>query len=113
MVEKVLFETFQECLQNVVKHSRAEHVDILLSYQAKHVLLRVKDDGLGFSLMDAMIKAKHEPHYGILTMNEQAKKLGATLHIETSIGKGTEIKLIIPNLELGEGSIYDSHSISG
>lgn len=44
-----------------------------------------------------MVKTKNEPHYGILHMNEQADQLGATLQIDSSIGKGTEITLLIPD----------------
>ena len=44
-----------------------------------------------------MVKTKNEPHYGILHMNEQAEQLGATLQIDSSVGKGTEITLLIPD----------------
>ncbi|MBC6973807.1 sensor histidine kinase [Bacillus sp. Xin] len=95
--ERVLFDTFQESLQNIVKHAQAEKVDVLLSYQREHVLLKVKDNGIGFSLFESMVKTKCEPHYGILHMNEQAEQLGATLQIDSSVGKGTEITLLIPD----------------
>ncbi|PFK40689.1 sensor histidine kinase [Bacillus cereus] len=95
--ERVIFDTFQESLQNIVKHAQAEKVDVLLSYQREHVLLKVKDNGIGFSLFESMVKTKSEPHYGILHMNEQAEQLGATLQIDSSVGKGTEITLLIPD----------------
>ncbi|MBO1626915.1 GAF domain-containing sensor histidine kinase [Bacillus arachidis] len=95
--ERVIFDTFQESLQNIVKHAQAEKIDVLLSYQREHVLLKVKDNGVGFSLFESMIKTKCEPHYGILHMNEQAEQLGATLQIDSSVGKGTEITLLIPD----------------
>ncbi len=112
MVEKVIYDTFQESLQNIVKHADASHVDILLSYQRDFILLKIKDDGIGFSLFEAMIKAKNEPHYGILNMNEQAEKLGASLQIDSSTGKGTEIVLMIPNLEDQEGMEDDTRHAS-
>lgn len=59
-----------------------------------------------------MIKTKHEPHYGILHMNEQAEQLGATLQIDSSVGKGTVITLLIPDSEKGE-DYNDSNIISG
>lgn len=99
--ERAIFDTLQEGLQNITKHAMADKVDILLSYQREHVLLKVKDNGIGFSLFESMIKMKHEPHYGILHMNEQAEQLGATLQIDSSVGKGTVITLLIPDLEKG------------
>lgn len=110
--ERVIFDTLQESLQNIVKHAKADKVDILLSYQREHVLLKVKDNGVGFSLFESMIKAKDEPHYGILHMNEQAEQLGAALQIDSSAGKGTEITLLIPDSEIGEG-YHDSNISSG
>lgn len=109
--ERVIFDTLQESLQNIIKHAQADEVSILLSYQSEHVLLKVKDNGVGFSLFESMIKTKHEPHYGILHMNEQAEKLGATLQIDSSAGKGTEITLLIPDSETKEG-YHDSSIIS-
>ncbi|WP_369903448.1 GAF domain-containing sensor histidine kinase [Bacillus manliponensis] len=110
--ERIIFDTLQESLQNIVKHAKADKVDILLSYQRERVLLKVKDNGVGFSLFESMIKAKHEPHYGILHMNEQAEQLGAALQIDSSAGKGTEITLLIPDSEIGEG-YHDSNISSG
>jgi signal transduction histidine kinase len=107
MVEKVIFDILQESLQNIVKHAKAKKVDILLSYTDDYVLFKIKDDGIGFSLYESMIKAKREPHYGILNMNELAESLGATLHIESVKGKGTEIRLQIPNLEPMEAQKND------
>ena len=75
------------------------------------MLLKVKDNGVGFSLFESMIKTKHEPHYGILHMNEQAEQLGATLQIDSSVGKGTEITLFIPDSETRE-EYHDSNIIS-
>jgi two-component system, NarL family, sensor histidine kinase DegS len=100
--ERIIYDTVQESLQNIVKHAKAENVNILLSYQREHVLLKVKDDGIGFSLFESMMKAKQDPHYGILHMNEQAEQLGATLQIDSSKGKGTEITLLIPDIEKRE-----------
>ncbi|WP_264736865.1 GAF domain-containing sensor histidine kinase [Cytobacillus firmus] len=110
--ERVIFDTLQESLQNIIKHAKADQVDILLSYQREHVLLKVKDNGVGFSLFESMIKTKNEPHYGILHMNEQAEQLGATLQIDSSAGKGTEITLLIPDSETKEG-YHDTSIVSG
>ncbi|MDR7071923.1 sensor histidine kinase [Fictibacillus barbaricus] len=107
MVEKVIFDIFQESLQNTIKHAEASKVDILLSYSNEQVLFKIKDDGIGFSLYESMMKAKNEPHYGILNMNELAESLGAALHIKSAKGKGTEIRLQIPNLEPKEAHSVD------
>lgn len=98
LTEKVIYSITQESMQNCIKHARATSLNILLSYQKEQILLKIKDDGTGFSLYEAMTTAMKEPHYGILQMNEDAAKIGATLQIESSETKGTEIIVRIPKL---------------
>ncbi|WP_349409843.1 GAF domain-containing sensor histidine kinase [Pseudalkalibacillus sp. SCS-8] len=113
MVEKVMFDIFQESVQNIIKHAQASKIDVLLSYQKEHVLLKVSDDGIGFSLLDAMIKAKNQPHFGILSMNEQAEKIEAVLQIDSKENKGTEINLTVPKLGMEGGMGHDQRHVSG
>jgi two-component system, NarL family, sensor histidine kinase DegS len=94
--EKMIYDIVQESLQNAIKHSKADKIEILLKYQSEDTLVKIKDNGVGFSLYEKMIQAKIESHYGILNMNELAQKLGAKLIIDSSVGNGTEIKLSIP-----------------
>ncbi|MGG3469382.1 sensor histidine kinase [Neobacillus pocheonensis] len=103
MVEKIMFEICRESIQNAMKHAEASKIDILLSYQKEHVLLKVKDNGKGFSLFQAMIKAREHPHFGILHMNEAAEKIQATLQVDSKEGAGTEITLTVPRMGI-EGS---------
>lgn len=98
LTEKVIFSIIQESIRNCMKHAQASKIDILLSYQKDQVYLKVKDNGIGFSLYEAMTAAMKEPHYGILQMNEDAAKVGATLQIESREKKGTEIILRIPKM---------------
>lgn len=107
MVEKIIFDIFQESIQNALKHAKASTIDILLSYQSEHVLLKVKDNGQGFSLFHAMIKARNHPHFGILQMNEIAERIQATLQIDSKEGEGTEINLIVPRMGIEGGNEYD------
>lgn len=113
MVEKVLFDTFQESLQNAIKHSQASKIDILLSYQSEHILLKIKDYGRGFSLFQAMLKARNEPHFGILQMNDAAEKINATLQIDSKEGSGTEVAITVPRMGIEGGSINDQAHASG
>ncbi|MDX5474587.1 MAG: histidine kinase [Bacillaceae bacterium] len=100
MTEKIMFKVFQESLQNCMKHSFATKVNILLSYQADHVVLKISDNGIGFSLYGAIMKAMDEPHYGILQMNEAAEQIGAVLQIESKEKEGTNIILKVPKMGL-------------
>lgn len=113
MVEKIIFDIFQESVQNALKHAKATHLDILLSYQSEHVLLKVKDNGVGFSLFEAMIKARNHPHFGILQMNESAERIQASLQIDSKEGEGTEINLTVPRMGIEGGMDDDQAYASG
>jgi signal transduction histidine kinase len=113
MVEKVLFDTFQESLHNAIKHSQASKMEILLSYQSEHILLKIKDNGNGFSLFQAMLKARNQPHFGILQMNDAAEKINATLQIDSKEGTGTEVSITVPRMGIEGGSFNDQAHASG
>ncbi|MEW8970767.1 MAG: histidine kinase, partial [Mesobacillus sp.] len=97
-VEKVIYDIFQESLQNSVKHAQADKIEVMLKYGREQTMIKIKDDGIGFSLYDKLIKGQTEPHFGILTMSELAHDFGAKLEIDSAEGKGTEIRLGIPHI---------------
>lgn len=107
MVEKIIFEICQESVQNAIKHAEASKIEILLSYQKQHVLLKVKDNGKGFSLFQAMLKARERPHFGILHMNEAAEKIQASLQVNSREGAGTEITLTVPRMGIEGSGVRD------
>lgn len=113
MVEKELFDIFQESLQNTIKHAKATEIEVLLSYQKEHIVLKIKDNGVGFSLFQAMVKAQNNPHFGILNMNDAAEKINATLQIDSKEGEGTDITLTVPKMGLEGGSTDDQAYAGG
>ncbi|ESU34013.1 hypothetical protein G3A_03140 [Bacillus sp. 17376] len=113
MVEKVLFDTFQESLHNAIKHSQATKVEVLLSYQTEHILLKIKDEGKGFSLFQAMLKARNQPHFGILQMNDAAEKINASLQIDSKEGSGTEVSITVPRMGIEGETTNDQAHASG
>ncbi|WP_099354527.1 GAF domain-containing sensor histidine kinase [Fredinandcohnia onubensis] len=113
MVEKELFDIFQESLQNTIKHAKATEIEVLLSYQKEHIVLKIKDNGVGFSLFQAMVKAQNNPHFGILNMNDAAEKINATLQIDSKEGEGTDITLTVPKMGLEGGSTVDQAYAGG
>jgi PAS domain S-box-containing protein len=90
-VETTLYRIAQEALTNVAKHSRAANVEVILERRPDHVLLIVEDDGAGFD-SDSTGTTAHRG-FGLLGMQERAALVGATLAIESSIGRGTTVLL--------------------
>jgi two-component system sensor histidine kinase UhpB len=88
--ELVTYRVAQEALTNVVRHSGATTVEILLRQDGDEVVLRVRDDGRGLS--PGALPSAH----GIRGMRERAMLIGARLSIGPAAGGGTEVELRMP-----------------
>ena len=89
-VETTLYRIAQEALTNIAKHSSATSVEVILERRPDHVLLMVEDDGVGF---DAVAAGTGTRGFGLLGMQERAALVGATLEIESAVGRGTSVLL--------------------
>ncbi len=101
-----LFRVAQEALTNVVKHANAEQVDVRLQYNPKCVVLEVQDDGDGFNL-SAVAKNSARPAWGLAGMRERATLLDGRFYIESEIGKGTLVGMMVPTDTESEGCDED------
>jgi len=91
-IETTVFRIVQESLTNVILHSQAKHVEVLLNLLNRNVILIVEDDGIGF--MPTTIGT--EDHLGLFGMRERVEMLGGIFLIESTPGTGTTIKAEIP-----------------
>jgi signal transduction histidine kinase len=93
-----LLRIVQEAIRNAVRHSDATEIHLDLSY-ADPCLVRIciADNGCGFDLP----KTSRTPgHWGLVTMRERAKKLGAEFNVLAAAGRGTRIEIEIPRTPL-------------
>ena len=89
-VKLQLFYIIQECLNNVRKHSSANHVEIILKGDDGLATLCVRDNGKGFDT------TAQYSGFGRKGLIERAESIGATLETKSSIGHGTEILVRFP-----------------
>ena len=96
-IETTLYRIAQEALNNIAKHARAGHVEVILERRPDHVSLIVEDDGVGFDPggVDADRRG-----FGLLGMQERAALVGATLQIESAPGEGTTVLVRMPTTPL-------------
>jgi len=94
--EITIFRVVQEALDNVVRHAHASYVRVVLDFQDGQVSVIVEDDGSGFDVANALATARQQKALGLISMRERAEMLGGTLQIESSIGRGTKVKLALP-----------------
>jgi two-component system sensor histidine kinase UhpB len=95
-----LFRIAQESLVNVAKHAEATQVRIVLAKQEGGAVLSITDDGHGFDVHDRL---SHRTRWGVTTMQERAAAVGGELHLESSPGAGTTVRVTVPG-EAAPGS---------
>ncbi len=88
----VIFRILQETLTNVIRHSKADTVEVLFSEKSDKYELLVKDNGVG--IKQEQISAPNS--FGLFAINERARSVGGQVKIYGQNGKGTEILLTIP-----------------
>jgi two-component system, NarL family, sensor histidine kinase DevS len=90
-IETVLYRIVQEALTNVLKHSQASHVSILLRRKDTSVTALIEDDGRGF-----VPEETREGGLGLLGMRERVSLLEGRLQIESSATSGTTLVVEVP-----------------
>lgn len=83
----------REAIANAIRHGHARHIDVLLQARPEGLILRVGDDGTGFS--------EETPHasprgLGLRAMRERAGSLGGRLRVRRRDGRGTEVEVVVP-----------------
>jgi signal transduction histidine kinase len=85
----ILFRMAQEILNNIIKHSGAKEVNVLLKGAENLVILAVSDDGTGFNVEEK----RNSGGAGLLNLQNRAKLINANLSIQSSPGKGTQVTI--------------------
>lgn len=101
-IARSLFCIAREALLNATKHAEARRIKVSVSFDKPHVMLAVKDDGTGFKGGATLAKAEEQKKFGIVGMQERARLLGGSLHVQSSRQSGTEVIAVIPYASLQE-----------
>jgi signal transduction histidine kinase len=89
-VDEEVFRIAQESLQNALRHSRADRIEVRLDEGPGGLALAVADDGVGFEPDEAGLRSRR---LGLTSMEERARALGGRLAIDSAPGRGTTITL--------------------
>jgi len=95
-VEAALFRVVQGAIGNVVQHSKAKNVSIVLVYQPDEFSLSISDDGQGFDVSKITDVEESGRGRGLFSMRERIGSLGGTSGVESKIGVGTTAWAKIP-----------------
>jgi signal transduction histidine kinase len=103
-----LFRIAQEAIYNASRHAHAKQIRVrlILEYvpalSRTNLTLSVEDDGVGFDKA-----AMQDGHYGLRGMRERAELVGAHLWLDSSVGNGTIISVVLPLKYDGNNSGID------
>jgi signal transduction histidine kinase len=90
----LLYRILQEALGNVRKHSRADHVEVLIESRDGGVFVRIWDDGLGFSKHE--VEPPRPGALGIPSMRERAEMAGGWCRVDSLPALGTRVEFWVP-----------------
>ena len=88
-----VYRIVQETLQNVVLHSGAKQVEIVVRRENRRLTVVVQDDGRGFN-------PDVTRGLGLLGMQERVHRLNGSMQVVSESGKGTILSFLLP-VELG------------
>jgi signal transduction histidine kinase len=88
-----LYRILQEIIHNTVKHARATSLSISIQKNNKKLLVKTKDDGIGFNYSE---KTQIARGLGLLSIHSRVELLGGQLLVTSQPGSGTEFEIEMP-----------------
>jgi len=84
----------REALRNAFRHAQASHIEAEVTYGARELRVRIRDDGTGID--PEHLNAGRARHWGLAGMRARAHQIGGHLELWSESGAGTEVQLRIP-----------------
>jgi len=84
----------REAIANSFQHANATMIECVMQFSPRHFSFVCRDDGHG--IPDRVLKAKSKDgHWGLVGMEERARKIGGELHIGRGEIDGTQVRLTL------------------
>ncbi len=94
--QMTVFQVVEEALGNARKYSRAKTIDVRFWQEEDLFVARIQDDGVGFDVDSVMDGYSERGSLGMINMEERAKMIDGSIQVESSVGQGTAITLVVP-----------------
>lgn len=98
--QTIIFYIAEEATNNACKYGQADHIWVRMKELDKDiVLLEVQDDGVGFDKSIVESSSEQRGSLGFKNMNERTELVNGIIQMDSAVGKGTTIRVIIPLTE--------------
>jgi signal transduction histidine kinase len=98
-IEGVTFSIIEEAINNAKKYAQAQNIWVRLGFEDDLFVATVEDDGQGFDVAEVLDSYDQRGSLGLINMRERAELVEGTWTIESAVGQGTKVVLIVPLLE--------------
>lgn len=95
-IEGVAFSVIEEAVSNSKKYAQARNIWVRLGFEDNLFVATVEDDGQGFDVAEVLDSYDQRGSLGLINMRERAELVEGTWTIESVIGRGTKVTLIVP-----------------
>ncbi len=95
-LEIALFRVVQEAFNNITRHAHASKATVSVHFKKDSIKVRVKDNGTGFDVQEAISSKDGSRGLGLLGMRERVELINGSLVIKSGPGQGTEITIDVP-----------------
>ena len=99
-----LFQTVRELLLNVIKHAGTQRASITVEHNAEAIIVKVKDDGIGFDPAVKLIPKSEIQGFGMFNIGQKIVHLGGTIEFDSKPGLGTLVTITVPERKIPESS---------
>jgi len=94
-VETAVHRIGCEAVANALRHGGAKHIRVAIEFEGEDLCVEVCDDGCGFDQAQ-LNPAEGRGHWGLVGMEERARKARGTLDVRSAPGTGTTVRLRVP-----------------
>lgn len=91
-----IFYIVEEAVGNARKHAQAELISVNIYRESELIVVEISDNGVGFNVQAVDANYDQRGSLGMVNMRERTELLNGTLQIESAVGKGTKITVLVP-----------------
>ncbi len=94
--EMLLYRMVQETVGNALKHAKANAIEVKFLWTENRLQINVLDDGIGFDLKSVKARTMRGHGLGLLSLENRASLLPASLTFENDFPQGTYVSVTYP-----------------